>query len=226
MNALDLDTLPAPAEIAPDPRLELKRVLDRFVGLATRPPEQVVVSPELEAEILIEELKVVADPFKQLDYAVALHPSLPESMVESELNPLIDTFSHDTLDYLQQREAAAHTAHRISLGFDAALTCIRAWDVRRTDETVELAEYAIEHTGEYDGREPSRVSKTYSLALERAKSEAIPFDDALQLVNDDILQSLSESHRYDYSFLYDRGVSALSDKKYRFTTHPRDVVAA
>lgn len=226
MSALDLDTLPSPAEIAPDPRLKLKQILDRLVGIATRPPEQVVVSPELEAEMLIEELKVVADPFKQLDYAVALLPSLPDSMVEAELNPLIDTLSHDTLDYLQEQEASARTAHRISLGFDAALTCISAWDVHRTDDTIELAKYAIDHAGEYDGREPSSVSKTYSLALERARISGISFDEALQIVNDEILSTLSENHQYNYPFLYDRNVSALSDKKYKFTSHPRETAAA
>ncbi|MDB5177688.1 MAG: hypothetical protein JWO61_71 [Candidatus Saccharibacteria bacterium] len=225
MSALDIETIPSPAELAPDPRLKLKYILDRIVGLATRPPEQVVISPELEAEILIEELRVVADPFKQLDYAADLLPSLPESKVESDLSPLIDTISHDTLEYLKEQEAEARTAHRISLGFEATLTCIRAWDVHRTDDTVELAKYAIDHTGEYDGREPSPVSKTYHLALERAKNSNIPFDEALQAVNDEILGTLGDDHRYEYPFLYDRNVSALSDKKYRFRSHPRDAVA-
>lgn len=227
MSALDLETLPTPNEIAPDPRLRWKQILDRLVGLATRSPEQSVVSPELEAEILIQELKVVADPFKQLDYAVNLRPSLPETAVQAELEPLIDTVSNDTLEYLQYEEKTAKVAHEYSLGLDKARTCILAWDVHRSDETEKLAAYAAKHVGGYDGqnRNRSEVSQTYVEAFNRAKDLGISFDEALQAVNTEAFSKLSDSHQYEYPFLYDRSVSSLSDKKYRFATHPRDIVA-
>lgn len=206
--------------------LRLKYLLDKLVTIAIRPPEQVIVSPELEAELLIEELKSVSNPFEQLDYALELHDELPKPTVEQELNPLVASLSHDTLDFLVQEEEEAHASRRISLGTSNALTCIRVWDRYRTDETEQLAVYAIDHTGDTSGSTGrSPASHTYSLAFEKAKLLELPFDEALDAVNTEAMKRLGDDHRYEYPFLYDPNVSPLDDRKYQYSPHRTSIDA-
>jgi len=174
-------------------RLKLK-LIDRLVALSLQPETR---QQRTEQADILQTLENTVDPFARLGQAAQLSEQLPEEAI----NPIIDSTSHDTLDQLRiQEHEAAEKDYSIALGTSQIESTIDAWEVARSQETRELAKFAIKHAGSKD------IIKTLQKAFTQAEKKRIPFAEARDEVNRRRLRKSIPSHQVEYPWLYDRSV--------------------
>ncbi len=185
-----------PTTDQPERTRRLKSLLiDRLISLALQP--ETSQQQVAQAEVL-QALQDTVDPFTRLEQAAQLSEQLPDEAI----NPIIDSTSHDTLDQLRiQEHEAAKKAYGIALGTGQIESTIDAWEVARSQETRDLALFAIEHAGS------KGATITLQAAFEKVESQkGMSFAKARDIVNREHLATRVPSHQVEYPWLYDRSV--------------------
>lgn len=164
----------------------------------------------LENSSLLGEIESKSTPVGKLSLVVNHFDELKQEVDDPE--SLIDTASHDTLEWLElldkeaARKAGSNPQNRIppGLGFNEILSCLYAWELHPTDETEALARLAIDHAAF------PHTKKSYLKAFETVKAYGdMTIDSALVAVAEFHRNQISvEENQVDYPWLFDASVPA------------------
>ncbi len=153
---------------------------------------------DTQALLAVKALDATPDLLSRLDQAVKLHRELPEAIAHQTIDPIIDSTSHDTLeDLLAEEHEQNEKSYGLALSTGQIEAIVHAWETTRSKEAKSLADFAVRHAGAKDTKD------TLKAALALANEKQMSFDQARDIVNDDHLASLVESHQVTYPWLYD-----------------------